>query len=255
MNSPAGLALRKHLDAISVRVEAARARRGGGPVHMLPVTKGQSGKMVAALLKLQVWALGENRVQEARKKFPEIEASLGPDWKLAEKHLVGTLQTNKAKEAVALFDWVQSLDRLKLAEELQVAAATTGRTINVTLQIKYGTEPTKQGMSEEALLREFNEYAKFPNLRVRGLMMIPPVLEDPRMARPYFRRLKQLFESVRLQASRNKYQWDTLSMGMSDDFDIAIEEGATMVRIGRLIFEGVPEDVEEPKIQLDIMDE
>ena len=222
---------------------------------MLPVTKGQPGKMVAALLKLHVWAIAENRVQEARKKWPEIEAALGPDWKLTERHMVGTLQTNKAKEAVELFDWIQSVDRLKLAEELQAAAQAANRTVNITLQVKYGNEPSKQGMTEEVLLRDFLEYTKFPNLRLRGLMMIAPLTEDRRVTRMYFRRLKQLFESVRLQAARARAQWDTLSMGMSDDFEIAIEEGATMVRIGRLIFDNVPEDVEEPKIQLDILDE
>lgn len=255
MNSPAGTALRHNLDNIAIRIEAARARRGGGPVYMLPVTKGQTGKMTGALLKLHVWAIGENRVQEARKKWPEIEDSLGADWKLTERHMVGSLQTNKAKEAVELFDWIQSVDRLKLAEELQAAALAANRTVNITLQVKYGNEPSKQGMSEEALLRDFLEYTKFPNLRLRGLMLIAPLTDDKRLTRTYFRRMKQLFESVRLQAARARAQWDTLSMGMSDDFEIAIEEGATMVRIGRLIFDNVPEDVEEPRIQLDILDE
>ncbi|MEO7994209.1 MAG: YggS family pyridoxal phosphate-dependent enzyme [bacterium] len=255
MNSPASLALRQRLDQIASRIESARARRGGGPVYMLPVTKGQPGKMVAALLRLHVWAIGENRVQEARKKFPEIETALGPDWKLTERHLIGTLQTNKAREAVTLFDWIQSVDRLKLAEELQIQAAAVSRTINITLQIKYGSEPTKQGMSEETLLKDLPAYGQFPNLRVRGLMLIPPLDADRVVTRSYFRRMKQLFESVRLQASRLKLPWDTLSMGMSDDFEMAIEEGATMVRLGRLVFDGIPEDVEEPKIPLDIMDE
>jgi len=255
MNSPAGKVLRQHLEQIRQRIDSARARRGGGPVTLLPVTKEQPARMVASLLKQQVWAIAENRVQEARKKFPDIEAVLGADWKLTERHLIGTLQTNKAKEAATLFDWVQSVDRLKLAEALQEGAAATNRTLQVTLQVKYGQEPTKQGLPEAALLEQFEDFCEFPNLRLRGLMLIAPLGIDPQLTRQYFRRCKQLFESLRLEASRRKCQWDTLSMGMSEDFEMAIEEGATMIRIGRLLFDGVPEDVEEPRIPLDIMDE
>jgi len=255
MNSPAGIFLRQRLDSIRQRIDSARARRGGGPVILLPVTKEQSGRLVATLLKQQIWALAENRVQEARKKFPEIEEALGPDWKLTERHLIGTLQTNKAKEAITLFDWVQSVDRLKLAESLQEGALALNRTLNVTLQVKYGQEVTKQGMPESTLLQQFADFTQYPNLKVRGLMLIAPLGLDPQLSRQYFRRCKQLFESLRLEASRRKCQWDTLSMGMSDDYEMAIEEGATMVRIGRLLFDGVPEDVEEPRIPLDIMDE
>lgn len=255
MNSPAGIVLREHLSQLQQRIDAARARRGGGPVVLVPVTKDQPGKKAAALLRLSVWSLAENRVQEARKKFAEIEETLGPDWKLIERHLVGTLQTNKANEAATLFDWIQSVDRLKLAEALQEGAEAANRTLSISLQVKYGHEPSKQGMPEDALLAQFEDFCQFPNLKLRGLMMIGPLGVSPEETRQYFRRCKQLFESVRLQAGRHKHPWDHLSMGMSGDFEIAIEEGSTLIRIGRLLFDNVPDDVEEPKIPLDIMDE
>ena len=254
MNSPATHQLRINLDAITARMNAARARRGGGPVTLLPITKDQSGKMVAALLKLQVWSIGENRVQDARRKYSVIEDALGPDWKLTVRHLVGHLQTNKAKDAVELFEWVMSIDSLKVAEELQKEAAAANKTLNITLQVKYGKERTKKGMTAEECRDQFEAYAGFANLKLRGLMIIPPLGLRPEETRAVFRQAKTLYESSRLKASRLHLTWDTLSMGMSADYDIAIEEGATQVRIGQLLFHSVPEDVEEPKIHLDILD-
>jgi pyridoxal phosphate enzyme (YggS family) len=167
-----------------------------------------------------VAALGENRVQEAREK---IEALGRPvPW-----HLIGSLQTNKAKDAARLFDWIHSVDRLELARELSRRAHGAERTLDVLLQVNLGDEPQKGGVAPAEVKGLREAMAGLPGLRVRGLMAIPPVTESPERTRPYFRRLRELRDELGLEH---------LSMGMSADFEVAIEEGATMVRVGTAIF-------------------
>jgi pyridoxal phosphate enzyme (YggS family) len=167
-----------------------------------------------------VAALGENRVQEAKEK---IEALGRPvPW-----HLIGSLQTNKARDAARLFDWVQSVDRLDLAQELSRRAHAAERTLNVLLQVNLGDEPQKGGVAVAELKRLQETVTALPNLSVRGLMAIPPATEAPEQARPYFRRLRELRDELGLEHC---------SMGMSADYEVAIEEGATMVRVGTAIF-------------------
>jgi pyridoxal phosphate enzyme (YggS family) len=167
-----------------------------------------------------VAALGENRVQEAKEK---IEALGRPvPW-----HLIGSLQTNKARDAVRLFDWVHSVDRLDLAQELSRRAHAAERTLNVLLQVNLGDEPQKGGVAVAELKSLHEVVAALPSLSVRGLMAIPPATEQPEQARPYFRRLRELRDELGLEHC---------SMGMSADYEVAIEEGATMVRVGTAIF-------------------
>jgi pyridoxal phosphate enzyme (YggS family) len=169
-------------------------------------------------------ALGENRVQEARDKV----AALGRPvpW-----HLVGSLQTNKARDAVRCFDVIQSLDRLELAQELDRRARAEAKGIDVLVQVNLGDEPQKGGVGPEELKRLLDAVSGLGALRVRGLMTIPPATERAEDARPWFRRLRALRDETGLEH---------VSMGMSADFEVAIEEGATLVRVGTAIFGARP---------------
>ena len=204
----------------SVARACARARRAPDSVLLIAVSKTVEIERVRLAIEAGVAALGENRVQEAKEK---IEALGRPvPW-----HLIGSLQTNKARDAARLFDWVQSVDRLELAQELSRRAHAASRRLNVLLQVNLGDEPQKGGVAVAELKRLHEVVAALPNLSVRGLMAIPPATGEPEQARPYFRRLRELRDELGLEHC---------SMGMSADYEVAIEEGATMVRVGTAIF-------------------
>ncbi len=219
---PLMLDMRANLRRVQESVAQACARAGRAPdsVLLIAVSKTMDVARVRQAIEAGVAALGENRVQEAREK---IEALGRPvPW-----HLIGSLQTNKARDAARLFDWVQSVDRFGLAQELSRRAHAAGRTLNVLLQVNLGDEPQKGGVAVAELKRLHEVTAALPNLSVRGLMAIPPATEQPEQARPYFRRLRELRDELGLEHC---------SMGMSADYEVAIEEGATMVRVGTAIF-------------------
>lgn len=213
------LDMRANLGRVQEAVARACARAGRSPDHVLliAVSKTMDVERVRLAIAAGVAALGENRVQEAKEK---IEALGRPvPW-----HLIGSLQTNKARDAARLFDWIQSVDRLELAQELSRRA---DRALNILLQVNLGDEPQKGGVAPAELKRLHEMVAALPNLKVRGLMAIPPATEQPEQARPFFRQLRELREQLGLEHC---------SMGMSADFEVAIEEGATMVRVGTAIF-------------------
>jgi hypothetical protein len=216
------LDVRANLGRVQEAVARACARAGRSPDHVLliAVSKTVEVERVRLAIAAGVAALGENRVQEAKEK---IEALGRPvPW-----HLIGSLQTNKAKDAARLFDWIHSVDRLELAQALSRRAHGRERTLNVLLQVNLGDEPQKGGVAPDELKRLYETVAGLPDLKVRGLMAIPPATEQPEQARPYFRRLRELRDELGLEHC---------SMGMSADFEVAIEEGATMVRVGTAIF-------------------
>jgi hypothetical protein len=216
------LDIRANLGRVQEAIARACARAGRSPDHLLliAVSKTVDAERIRRAVAAGVAALGENRVQEAREK---IEALGRPvPW-----HLIGSLQTNKAKDAARLFDWIHSVDRLELARELSRRAHGAERTLDVLLQVNLGDEPQKGGVAPAEVKRLHEAVAGLPGLRVRGLMAIPPATESAERARPYFRRLRELREELGLEH---------LSMGMSADFEVAIEEGATMVRVGTAIF-------------------
>jgi len=216
------LDLRANLGRVQEAVARACARAGRSPDHVLliAVSKTMDVERVRLAIAAGVAALGENRVQEAKEK---IEALGRPvPW-----HLIGSLQTNKAKDAARLFEWIHSVDRLELAQELSRRARGSERTLNVLLQVNLGDEPQKGGVAPAELKRLHDMVVGLPSLKVRGLMAIPPATEQPEQARPYFRRLRELRDELGLEHC---------SMGMSADFEVAIEEGATMVRVGTAIF-------------------
>ena len=213
------LDMRANLGRVQEAVARACARAGRSPddVLLIAVSKTMDVERVRLAIAAGVAALGENRVQEAKEK---IEALGRPvPW-----HLIGSLQTNKARDAARLFDWIHSVDRLELAQELSRRAE---RVLNILLQVNLGDEPQKGGVAPAELKRLHELVAALPNLKVRGLMAIPPATLQPEQARPFFRQLRELRE----QLGR-----EHCSMGMSADFEVAIEEGATMVRVGTAIF-------------------
>ena len=199
---------------------AARAGRRADDVLLIGVSKTVDVERIRAAVAAGVTALGENRVQEAKTKVAELGRPAA--W-----HLIGHLQTNKVKDALELFDVIHSLDRLELAREIERRAAARGQLVEVLLQVNVAAEPSKGGVGPDAVAETLDAIGKLAHVRVRGLMTIPPEVEHAEDSRPWFRRLRELAERHGLRE---------LSMGMSGDFEVAVEEGATMVRVGTAVF-------------------
>ena len=220
--------IQERLAAVQRRIETAAARSGrpSSTVTLVAVSKTMSAAAIREAVSAGVKILGENRVQEAREK---IEALPGA----AEWHLIGHLQTNKAKLAVGLFDCIHSLDSVRLAQELGRHAEEAGRRLRCLVEVNLGEETQKSGV-DAAEVRPLLEAARrLPQLSVQGLMTIPPFLPDPESVRLFFRRLRDLRDRLESEG----WTLPDLSMGMSHDFEVAIEEGATLVRIGTAIFD------------------
>ena len=211
------------LNAIVEKIERAALRSGRYPrdLTLLAVTKTVSFDRVVPFLRAGVRHVGENRVQEALEKYTDVPPPK-PVF-----HLIGPLQSNKAKKAAEFFDMIQTLDRWELAEDLNRHAGDLGKVLDCLVQVKISDEVTKSGLDPAALSEFIARTATLPYLKVRGLMGIPPLAAAGDAARPYFGRLRKLFETTKLEV---------LSMGMSSDFEIAIEEGSTMVRLGTVLF-------------------
>ena len=214
--------IRNNLERVRERIARAAERAGRRPedVLLVGVTKTVDVARIRAAVAAGLTALGENRVQEARGKIAELGRPAA--W-----HLVGHLQTNKAREALDLFDVVHSVDRIDLARELDRRARARGRPIDALVQINIAVEPSKGGWPPEAVETAVDALMALRGLRVRGLMTIPPPVDRAEDARGWFRALRKLGE---------RHGLADLSMGMSSDFEVAVEEGATMVRVGTAIF-------------------
>lgn len=213
--------IRAKLADVERRVAGAceRAGRPRSSVCLVAVTKTVPASDVDAAIAAGATDVGENRVQEARQKRPSVRGSVR--W-----HLIGHLQSNKVKDAVRMADVIQSIDSMALAEKIARAAAAEGKVQDVLLQVNIGREEQKSGAMPEETLSLTRAVAPLDGLRLLGLMAIPP-LGSPEEMRPYFRELRGLRDAAGLRE---------LSMGMTDDFEVAIEEGATMIRVGRAIF-------------------
>jgi PLP dependent protein len=207
---------------------ALRSGRRPGSVVLVGVTKTVGIDRIRELVACGVRALGENRVQEARGKVLEVPEVT---W-----HLIGSLQRNKVKEALRLFEVIHSVDSAGLAEELSKRSAERegARPVDALIQVNISEEPQKHGVPLEDVERIAGDMVRLPGLRVRGFMGMAPLVTDPEDARPYFRRLREVRDRVREALPGAGI--DDLSMGMTDDFEVAIEEGATMVRVGRALF-------------------
>jgi PLP dependent protein len=220
--------LTERLADVQRRIDEAcgRAERDAASVRILAVSKTHGPERVQEAAAAGLTVFGENRVQEAKQKIPLCPDSL--TW-----HLVGHLQSNKVKDAVALFQLIHSVDSLKLLTAIHDAAERVGRIIPVFLEVNVSGEGSKFGFAPEAVPEVLNAANNLARINVQGLMTIPPVAEDPEHARPYFRRLRELRDQWR-QATG--FELAELSMGMSHDFAVAVEEGATWVRLGTILF-------------------
>jgi PLP dependent protein len=214
--------IRANLERVQAAIARACARAGRSPddVALIAVSKTVEVERIKLAIAAGVAALGENRVQEAREKIETLGRPV--PW-----HLIGPLQTNKAKDAARLFDWIHSVDRIELARELDRRARALGRTVDALLEVNVGEESQKSGVRPDQIKPLLDALAGLDGIRIRGLMAIPPAAHDPEQTRPYFRRLRELRDADGLEH---------LSMGMSADFEVAVEEGATMVRVGTAIF-------------------
>ncbi len=219
-----------NLKKVLEHMEAAARKVGRDPneINLVAVSKTVPPERIREGIQAGVKILGENYVQEAKKK---IEA-LGHDvsW-----HFIGHLQTNKAKVAVRLFDLIHSVDSLHLAEELNKQAQAEGKVLPILLEVKLSEEKSKFGVAEDNILHLAEAISQMENLNLQGLMTMPPLFSNPEEARPYFIRLRKLSELLASQKIP-RISMQELSMGMSSDFEIAIEEGATLIRVGTAIF-------------------
>lgn len=219
---------------LKIRDAEARAGRAVGSVTLCAVTKTFPAEAILGALAAGITDVGENRVQEAQTKRPEAEGLDGRARALR-WHLIGHLQSNKARKAVELFDVVQTIDSVELAERVDRIAGELGRTISALIQVDLGHEPTKTGATEDVVQALAERFNTFEHLRLEGLMTIPPFFDDLELVRPYFRRLREVRDRVN-DSNRLVRPLVHLSMGMSHDYEIAVEEGATIIRVGTAIF-------------------
>ena len=219
-----------NINTIKQRIVSAAVKCGRDPdsIKLLAVTKTISAEYIIKAIDAGITILGENYVQEAKDKIAAIGSRAG--W-----HMIGRLQTNKAKYAVVLFDYVHSVDRLELAQELDKRAGLINRRLNILMEVNISSEKSKSGVPADNAPALIKQIAGLENLAVRGLMAMAPYSNNPENARPYFSALRNLRDNISHQRIQG-IEMKELSMGMTDDFEVAIEEGATIVRIGRAIF-------------------
>ncbi len=212
----------------------SRILRNPSGINIVAVSKGRSLSQIEQAIDSGICYIGENRVQEALLKYSALQSkqlALSIKWQM-----VGHLQSNKVKDAVKMFSCIQSVDGLGLAVEIDRQAQRAGKVQDIMLEIKTSEEPAKFGLKPQELQEAILKMVSLKNLKILGLMTIAPLTHDPENTRPYFRRLRELRDELN-QSSIIGYKVSELSMGMSDDFTVAIEEGSTMVRLGRAIFE------------------
>jgi pyridoxal phosphate enzyme (YggS family) len=225
------LIIASNLDAIRQRIDrAARASgRKGSDIKLVAVTKTVGVDRIRQAVSHGITAVGENRVQELVEKYQQLEG-LGLEW-----HMIGHLQTNKVKYIVDKVSLIHSVDRIELVSEIQKRAKAAARKVDVLIQINVSGEQSKFGISVEDALPFVEQVSRYDSLSVKGLMTIAPYAEHPEEIRPVFRRLKEIFERLK-ETNIAGVSMDYLSMGMTGDFELAIEEGANIVRVGTGIF-------------------
>jgi pyridoxal phosphate enzyme (YggS family) len=224
---PAASMIKRNLEKIKERLQKAASKRGVSPgeITLVAVTKTVPVDVIGAAYELGINNFGENRVQEALAKIKFLPP--GIRW-----HFIGHLQTNKVRIVLPVFDLIHSLDSIKLAGVIQKEGEKNDKKVNVLLQVNIGAEESKFGFRQEEVSDALEELANYHNLKVLGLMAVAPFLPDPEEVRPYFRQLYHMFKSVKVPGIEMKY----LSMGMSNDFEVAVEEGANVVRLGSALF-------------------
>jgi hypothetical protein len=222
--------IKDNLETINKKIKEAALKVNRDPqeIKLVAVTKTATLEQIKEAINEGVKIIGENKVQEAKGKYQVLTTEV--KW-----HLIGHLQTNKVKYAVEIFDLIHSVDSIKLAKEIDKRSVQFKKTIDVLIEVNISGEETKYGYNPEKVEAFLKEISEFSAIRVRGLMTIAPISKNKEEVRPYFRRLRELSERIRDKNIKN-IKMDYLSMGMTDDFEIAIEEGANIIRIGRGIF-------------------
>jgi pyridoxal phosphate enzyme (YggS family) len=209
-------------------VQAMIDQYGHGNVTLVAVTKYQTLEAMNQMIALGIADVGESRVQDLLLKLPEIS----PERRI---HFIGHLQRNKVKDIIEVVHLIHSVDSLRLAKEINRQAKRVGRVIDILIQVNIAKEEAKYGFEEEDLESVLSQVAQMENLRVQGLMMMAPLVDDPEDARCYFRKMKELFDYYANLNYNNVYM-KYLSMGMTNDYKIALEEGSNMIRIGTALF-------------------
>jgi PLP dependent protein len=228
------MSIAENIARVQERITAAtgRAKRNPAEITLMGVSKTFPVDSILEAYGAGLRIFGENRVQEFAAKADALRNLQGIEW-----HLIGHLQTNKAARAVELFDAVDSVDSVRMAEKLNAIAQDAGKTLSVLIEINVGAEKAKSGAAPGS--DEFEQLLlgapRWPSLRIRGLMTVPPYAEDPEGSRPYFRQLREIRDAITARRLPH-IATEILSMGMSHDFEVAIEEGATCVRVGTAIF-------------------
>jgi hypothetical protein len=227
-NMPASI--KDNVKRVRERIARAAAAAGKPPedIKLVAVSKTVDEARIQQAIAAGITILGENRVQEAKKKITSMGRPV--DW-----HLIGHLQSNKVKDAVALFDLIQSVDRVSIAEEIDRHARRLNKVMQVLVQVNIGREASKHGFSADELGEVLERISTLKNVSVQGLMAIPPFAPEAEASRPYFSRMRRLFDQMRRRRLAG-VSMNYLSLGMSHDFEVAIAEGANMVRIGTAIF-------------------
>jgi len=212
----------------------SKANQNPDRITLVAISKDRTVKQIKEAIEAGVTDIGENKVQEALSKYNQIPTSDdagGIKW-----HMVGHLQTNKVKDAVRIFDLIQSVDSIHLAAEINKQAARINKIQDILIQVNTSSEVTKFGLKPDDTLEVIKEITKFKNIKIEGLMTIAPFADNPEKTRPYFRMLRNLRDNIgSLQIT--DYSLPLLSMGMTDDYSVAIEEGSNMLRLGRAIFQ------------------
>jgi len=223
--------LAENISKVKQRIRNACQRAGidENAIILVAVSKTVPPEMIKDAVANGILHIGENRVQEAEQKFRQL-------GRIATWHLVGHLQTNKVKKALQIFDLIQSLDSYHLAQEINRQALQLNRTVECLVEVNTSGETTKFGVSPSDCLDLIARISPLPAIRIKGLMTIGPIAEDPEFVRPSFRLLRELKEKIQQHKFPN-VSMDYLSMGMTNDFEVAIEEGANMIRVGRAIYE------------------
>ncbi len=224
------------LNSVQKRITDAALKSGRNPdeIKLISVSKKIELARILEAVRAGAQILGENRVQEADEKMEQFrgEKRRCTDLPPVEWHLIGTLQKNKARHAVRLFDLIHSVDSVELAEELDRQSGKINKTQRFLIQIKLSDEPAKHGIAAKDVWTLLDKSSAMENLKIEGFMTMPPFFNDPEHARPYFRKLRELAR----ECLNKGFPVHELSMGMSNDFEVAIEEGSTMVRVGTAIF-------------------
>lgn len=230
--------IRDNVLEVRKRIEAAclRVKREQAGVKLIAVSKNRSVDEIKEALLAGITELGENRVQEALSKYNELTTN-GQRLSTIKWHMIGHLQTNKAKEAVRIFGLIHSVDSLRLAQEIDKQAARINKIQDILIEVKTSPEATKSGIKPEDAIEAVRKIGALKNIKIKGLMTIAPLADNSEETRTYFMKLRELKDKINLLSVLCR-PLSVLSMGMSDDFEVAIEEGSDMIRIGRGVFEG-----------------